>query len=61
MAKVPLKKLPILRTDEEAEQFVAEANLTEYDLSSRIRLSELERRLFGKDVKDLKNAKRWAR
>jgi predicted DNA binding CopG/RHH family protein len=28
------KPLPALRTDEEAERFVAEADLTEYDLSS---------------------------
>ena len=27
------KKLPKLRTDEEAEEFAANANLTEYDLS----------------------------
>ena len=27
------KPLPTLRTDEEAERFVAEADLTEYDLS----------------------------
>jgi hypothetical protein len=27
------KKIPIFRTDEEAERFVAEADLTEYDLS----------------------------
>ena len=27
------KKLPKLRTDEEAEEFVANADLTEYDLS----------------------------
>ena len=27
------KKLPILRSDEEAEDFVARADLTEYDLS----------------------------
>jgi len=27
------KKLPQLRTDEEAEEFVANADLTEYDLS----------------------------
>jgi predicted DNA binding CopG/RHH family protein len=28
------KPFPALRTDEEAERFVAEADLTEYDLSS---------------------------
>jgi len=28
-----LKKLPTFRTDEEAERFVDEADLTEYDLS----------------------------
>ncbi|WP_163267519.1 CopG family antitoxin [Chelativorans alearense] len=27
------KKLPVLKTDEEAEEFVANADLTEYDLS----------------------------
>lgn len=27
------KKLPVLRTDEEAEHFIATADLTEYDLS----------------------------
>jgi predicted DNA binding CopG/RHH family protein len=27
------KKIPVFRTDEEAERFVAEADLTEYDLS----------------------------
>ena len=27
------KKLPVLKTDEEAEEFVAKADLTEYDLS----------------------------
>jgi predicted DNA binding CopG/RHH family protein len=31
-----LKQLPALRTDEEAEQFVATADLTEYDLSCMI-------------------------
>lgn len=28
-----LKALPVLKSDEEAERFVAEADLTEYDLS----------------------------
>lgn len=28
-----LKKMPVLLTDEEAEEFVAHADLTEYDLS----------------------------
>ena len=28
-----LKKLPILRTDREAEEFVAKSDLTQYDLS----------------------------
>jgi predicted DNA binding CopG/RHH family protein len=27
------KKIPVFRTDEEAKRFVAEADLTEYDLS----------------------------
>lgn len=31
--KEDLKPLPVLRTDEEAERFVDEADLTEYDLS----------------------------
>jgi predicted DNA binding CopG/RHH family protein len=31
--KKPLKKLPVLRTDEEAEDFVANSDLSEYDLS----------------------------
>jgi predicted DNA binding CopG/RHH family protein len=35
------KPLPALRTDEEAERFVAEADLTEYDLSS-MRLVKFE-------------------
>ena len=29
----PLKKMPVLLTDEEAERFVDEADLSEYDLS----------------------------
>jgi predicted DNA binding CopG/RHH family protein len=29
----PLKPLPVLRTDEDAERFVEEADLTAYDLS----------------------------
>lgn len=32
------KKLPTLRTDEEAEAFVANADLTEYDLSEMVPL-----------------------
>ena len=31
--KRDLKPLPVLKSDEEAEQFVAEADLTAYDLS----------------------------
>jgi len=31
-----LKKLPVLKTDEEAEHFVATADLTEYDLSAMV-------------------------
>jgi len=31
-----LKKLPTLRTDEDAENFVATADLTQYDLSSMV-------------------------
>ena len=30
------KKFPVLRTDEEAEHFVATADLTEYDLSDMV-------------------------
>ena len=39
------KKLPVLRSDEEAERFVAETDLTEYDLSrpQRVRF-ELRRK-----------------
>ena len=35
------KRLPSLRTDEEAERFVAEADLTDYDLS-RMRIMRFE-------------------
>ena len=45
MKKPALKPLPILHTDKEAEDFVANADLTQYDLSHRISLSELELRL----------------
>ena len=45
MKKPALKPLPILRTDEEAEEFVANADLTEYDLSHRISWSEFEQRM----------------
>ena len=31
-----LKKLPILKTDREAERFVEEADLTDYDLSDMV-------------------------
>ena len=34
--KKKLKKLPVLRTDEDAEHFVATANLSEYDLSGMV-------------------------
>jgi predicted DNA binding CopG/RHH family protein len=34
MRKTKLKKLPILRTDRQAEAFVASADLTQYDLSA---------------------------
>jgi predicted DNA binding CopG/RHH family protein len=33
MSKDELKKLPVLKTDEEAERFVETADLSEYDLS----------------------------
>ncbi len=45
MKKPVLKRLPLLRTDEEAEDFVANADLTQYDLSHRISLSEFELRM----------------
>ena len=45
MKKPALKSLPILLTDKEAEDFVANADLTQYDLSHRISLSELDLRL----------------
>ncbi|HTY48767.1 MAG TPA: BrnA antitoxin family protein [Steroidobacteraceae bacterium] len=32
-AAKPLKKFPILKTDEEAEAFIENSDLTEYDLS----------------------------
>ncbi len=32
----PLKKMPSFKTDEEAEQFVATADLSEYDLSGEV-------------------------
>jgi predicted DNA binding CopG/RHH family protein len=39
------KNWPALRTDEEAEQFVAEADLTEYDFSKMVPLRfELRRK-----------------
>jgi predicted DNA binding CopG/RHH family protein len=34
--KKKLKKLPVLKTDEEAEHFVATADLSEYDLSGMV-------------------------
>jgi len=34
--KPRLKKLPVLKTDEEAERFVATADLSEYDLSGMV-------------------------
>jgi predicted DNA binding CopG/RHH family protein len=42
MKKQGAKKLPLLLTDEEAERFVAESDLTEYDLSGGIPLSQFE-------------------
>ena len=36
------KRLPPLLTDEEAERFVAESDLTQYDLSRGIPLSQFE-------------------
>jgi predicted DNA binding CopG/RHH family protein len=41
MTKPSLKPLPRLLTDEDAERFVAEADLTEYDLSGMVPVSEL--------------------
>jgi predicted DNA binding CopG/RHH family protein len=43
------KKFPVLRTDEEAEHFVATADLTEYDLSGG-RLMRFELRPKDKSV-----------
>ena len=34
--KMKLKKLPVLKTDKEAEHFVATADLSEYDLSGMV-------------------------
>ena len=34
MRKKKLKKLPVLRTDRQAETFVANSDLTQYDLSN---------------------------
>lgn len=40
------KKIPTLRTDKEAEDFVADADLTEYDLSgARPARLELDKKL----------------
>ena len=33
MSKAKLKKMPVLKTDEDAERFVDTADLSEYDLS----------------------------
>ncbi len=38
----PLKKMPSFKTDEEAEQFVATADLSEYDLSGEVVRFEFE-------------------
>jgi len=43
MSKPDRKPLPPLLTDEDAERFVEEADLTEFNLASMVRLSELER------------------
>ena len=40
----PLKKIPTFRTDEEAEEFVATADLSEYDLSGKVVRFEFERK-----------------
>jgi predicted DNA binding CopG/RHH family protein len=37
-----LKKIPTFRTDEEAEEFVATADLSEYDLSGKLVRFEFE-------------------
>lgn len=44
MSKPDRKPLPRLLSDEDAERFVEEADLTEFDLAGMVRLSELERR-----------------
>lgn len=52
------KKLPILKTDEEAEKFVATADLSEYDLSSfKKSILKLSRRMrpsaLGREIKEV--------
>lgn len=42
MSKRDLKKLPVLTSDEEAEAFVAESDLTAYDLSGGMSRSQFE-------------------
>jgi predicted DNA binding CopG/RHH family protein len=44
MKKIRAKPLPVFNSDEEAESFVANADLTQYDLSHRLSLSEFELR-----------------
>ncbi len=56
----PLKKLPVLKTDEEAEEFVANSDLSEYDLSElkpvRFELRRKEARINMRLPEDLLNA-----
>ena len=42
MTRQRLDRLPALRSDEEAERFIAETDLSALDLSGGIRLSEFE-------------------
>ena len=48
MKAAKLKKFPILKTDEEAERFVDEADLSEYDFSDMVPLAEFEERRAGR-------------
>jgi predicted DNA binding CopG/RHH family protein len=45
--KPPLKKFPVLLTDEDAERFVDEADLSEYDFSG---FKRMKFELINKDV-----------
>ncbi|MGC4026236.1 MAG: BrnA antitoxin family protein [Mesorhizobium sp.] len=47
MSKTRLKKLPTFRSDDEAEHFVDNADLSQYDLSGGMTLAEFEARRKG--------------